>query len=75
MPHKEKAEPQLHGEASAPLDAPWESEKRQFLKPFILLAKHKIFILAVLGGAFVVSAVIALVLPQYYSAKIGRTHV
>ncbi|HEV1995567.1 MAG TPA: Wzz/FepE/Etk N-terminal domain-containing protein [Candidatus Acidoferrum sp.] len=44
-------------------------EKNHFLEPFILLAKHKFFILYFVVGAAVLSVAVSLLLPVYYTAN------
>jgi uncharacterized protein involved in exopolysaccharide biosynthesis len=46
-----------------------DGEKRHFLEPFIVLAKHKFFILRFVGGAILLSTVISFLLPVYYTAN------
>lgn len=43
-------------------------EKKYFLEPLILLAKHKFFIIYFVGIVAVLSVVISLLLPVYFTA-------
>src|SRR5205823_10265318 len=45
------------------------TEKRHFLEPLIILAKHKRFMAFVTGGAAVFSIALSLLLPVYYTAS------
>ncbi|HLJ28102.1 MAG TPA: Wzz/FepE/Etk N-terminal domain-containing protein [Candidatus Angelobacter sp.] len=45
-----------------------EGEKRRFLEVFIILAKHKFFILYFVLSATVLSVVVSLLLPPYFTA-------
>jgi tyrosine-protein kinase Etk/Wzc len=49
-----------------PLD---DGERSSLLEPFILIAKHKFFTFYFVAGAALLSAVIAMLLPQYYTAN------
>src|SRR5438105_552587 len=46
-----------------------EGDKQHFLEPFIILAKHKFFILYFVVGAAVLTLVVTLLLPVYYTAN------
>ena len=45
------------------------TEKRHFLEPLIVLAKHKRFMILTTGGAAIFSVVLSLLLPVYYTAN------
>jgi len=50
-------------------DAVYETEKKHFIEPFIVMAKHKVLILGIVVGAALLSIVIVLLLPQYFTAE------
>ncbi len=70
MAQQEKKELELHVSEEVPLTQLLEDgDKRHFLEPFIILAKHKFFILCFVAGAAFLSVVVSLLLPVYYSAN------
>jgi tyrosine-protein kinase Etk/Wzc len=50
-------------------DSVYETEKKHFIEPLIVMAKHKVLILGTAVGAALLSIVIVLVLPQYFTAE------
>ena len=52
-----------------PQDSVYEPEGKHFIEPLIVMAKHKVLILGTTVGAALLSIVIALLLPQYFTAE------
>jgi LPS O-antigen subunit length determinant protein (WzzB/FepE family) len=52
-----------------PQDSVYEPEGKHFIEPLIVMAKHKVLILGTAVGAALLSIVIALLLPQYFTAE------
>src|SRR5882724_791334 len=68
MAQKEKQELEMPVSEGAP-QLFEDGDKRHFLEPFIILAKHKFFIVCFVAGAAVLSLVVSLLLPVYYTAN------
>jgi len=70
MAQQEKKELEMPVSEGVPLPQLFEDgDKQHFLEPFIVLAKHKFFILYFVVGAAILSIVITLLLPVYYTAN------
>ena len=70
MSPQEKKELELPMVEDASLSQMYEgTEKRHFLEPLIVLAKHKRFMIFTTGGAAIFSVVLSLLLPVYYTAN------
>jgi tyrosine-protein kinase Etk/Wzc len=52
-----------------PQDSVYEAERKHFIEPLIVMAKHKALILGTVAGAALLSVVIVLLLPQYFTAE------
>lgn len=52
-----------------PQDSVYETEGKHFIEPLIVLAKHKVLLLGIVVGVALLSIVIALLLPQYFTAE------
>ena len=52
-----------------PQDSVYEAERKHFIEPLIVMAKHKALILGTVAGAAILSVVIVLLLPQYFTAE------
>jgi len=52
-----------------PQDSVYDQEGKHFLEPLIVMAKHKVLILGTTVGAALLSIVIVLLLPQYFTAE------
>jgi uncharacterized protein involved in exopolysaccharide biosynthesis len=50
-------------------DSVYEAESKHFIEPLIVMAKHKVLILGMALGAALLSIVIVLLLPQYFTAE------
>src|SRR6185312_1514298 len=50
-------------------DSVYETEKKHFIEPLIVMAKHKVLIVGTAVGAALLSIVIVLLLPQYFTAE------
>src|SRR6266849_1072391 len=46
-----------------------DGDKKHFLEPLIILAKHKFFILYFVAGAAILGIIFSLLLPKYYTAN------
>src|SRR5437588_7216522 len=61
---------ELRDSEEIPLPGLYEGEdRRHFLESFIVLAKRKFFILGFVAGAAILSTVVALLMPRYYTAN------
>jgi tyrosine-protein kinase Etk/Wzc len=70
MAQQEKKELELHVSEEVSLPQLFEDgDKQHFLEPFIVLAKHKFFILCFVAGGAILSLVVSLLLPVYYTAN------
>jgi tyrosine-protein kinase Etk/Wzc len=50
-------------------DSVYETEKKHFIEPLIVMAKHKVLILGTVVGAALLSLVVVFLLPQYFTAE------
>ena len=50
-------------------DSVYETERKHFIEPLIVLAKHKMLIMGTVVGAALLSLVVVFLLPQYYTAE------
>ena len=50
-------------------DSVYETERKHFIEPLIVMAKHKVLILGTVVGAALLSLVVVFLLPQYYTAE------
>lgn len=50
-------------------DSVYETEKKHFIEPLIVMAKHKVLILCTMACAALLSFVVVFLLPQYFTAE------
>jgi uncharacterized protein involved in exopolysaccharide biosynthesis len=68
MTPQQKIEEQLAMQEPVPLERDFAPGNRQFLDPLIILARRKNFILGFTGTAAIIAALVAWLLPPYYTA-------